>query len=318
MRRNAALLTIAIVATLTLLPTISRVQAQSFVQYRVQLSSDGSAAWTITQASDLTGTIDTWVEFQQRVANLINSARTLTQREMSLDNNTLQLSTVWETQSHTTKYQFTWFNFSMNQSAKLVIGDVFQVSDFFDLLYGNGEIEIGFPITYRVESVSPQPNGDQTNPQTLDWLGTQFFVNGNPSVTLAGVPTPTPTPDQESNNAAWQIYVIVISIVGLTAASLIGLYDRRRKIKASEQVRPKFAPPSMESDEEKIVKIVQANGGSEYQSAINEKLRFSKAKTSQLLTGLEKKGIVTRYKKGRDKIVSLTEKGKAKNFEDKT
>ena len=46
------------------------------------------------------------------------------------------------------------------------------------------------------------------------------------------------------------------------------------------------------------------------QSAIVEQTKFSKAKTSQLLTSLEKRGNITRYKKGRDKIVNLKRTGK--------
>jgi uncharacterized membrane protein len=46
------------------------------------------------------------------------------------------------------------------------------------------------------------------------------------------------------------------------------------------------------------------------QSEITEQCRFSKAKTSQLLSDLEGRGIITRYKKGRDKIVSLKERVK--------
>jgi uncharacterized membrane protein len=48
------------------------------------------------------------------------------------------------------------------------------------------------------------------------------------------------------------------------------------------------------------------------QSDITEQLRFSKAKTSQLLSGLEKRGLVTRYKSGRDKIVTLKDGAKEK------
>jgi uncharacterized membrane protein len=68
----------------------------------------------------------------------------------------------------------------------------------------------------------------------------------------------------------------------------------------------------LERDEEKILKSLAANGGSQYQTQITELCRFSKAKTSQLLSVLEKKGMVTRYKKGRDKIVTLTEQGKSR------
>jgi uncharacterized membrane protein len=67
---------------------------------------------------------------------------------------------------------------------------------------------------------------------------------------------------------------------------------------------------TVETEEDKIIKILKSSGGSLRQSVIVEQCRFSKAKTSQLLTVLEEKGKITRLKKGRDKIVTLKETAK--------
>ena len=311
MRISAIPIIFALTSAFILLLPIYYVYAQEFVQYKVQVNVDGSAIWTITQASDTAGTIDTWQGFQRRVTNLISSAVTQTGRQMSLDNNSLQMNTVWETQSHTTEYQFTWLNFSVVQQTRLVFGDVFQINGFFSQLYGDGEIEFSYPATYRTQSASPQPNGGGTDPHTLDWLGTQFFVNGDPNIILAEIATsPSPTSDQLANNVGWQVYILGLALAVAIAATLARFYFRRpRKLVTDAKLTMDF--PRIESEEEKLVKILRASGGSAFQSAITEKCRFSKAKTSQLLTALEKKGFVTRYKRGRDKIVNLTEKGKS-------
>jgi uncharacterized membrane protein len=68
--------------------------------------------------------------------------------------------------------------------------------------------------------------------------------------------------------------------------------------------------PIVETDEEKIVRLLKSSHGSLHQSAIVEQCRFSKAKTSQLLAALESRGVVRREKKGRDKIVALVETNK--------
>ena len=65
------------------------------------------------------------------------------------------------------------------------------------------------------------------------------------------------------------------------------------------------------SEEDKVLKLLKSFGGSMRQSEITEQSRFSKAKTSQLLAALEKKGSITRYKSGRDKIVTLKERVKS-------
>ena len=294
---------------------LSKVHAQDYVQYNVQINMDNSASWIINQASDLNGKIDTWKGFQQRIENLVGTAANLTQREMSIDPNSLQMNTIWETQSQTTEYQFTWLNFSTIQDGRITFGDVFRFIDFFNQLYGNGELQISYPSPYSVLSASPQPNGGNTAPQTLDWLGTQFFVNGNPNIVLAASSSsPSPTPNQNTNNTGWQLYGLIgLGLAVAISASITGFYVvKRRKHKTSEpsKTAPRIDPPAIETEEEKIIKGIQASGGSAYQSAITEKCRFSKAKTSQLLTALEKKGIVTRYKKGRDKIVTLVEQCK--------
>jgi uncharacterized membrane protein len=312
MRISTIMIICSLCAAFVLLPTFYNVNAQNsqnLVQYQIQVSSNGSAVWTITQASDLNGTIDTWQGFQQRVADLIYTASIQTQREMSLDNNSLQLSTIWETQSHTTEYEFTWLNFSIIQYGKIIFGDVFQVGNFFGQLYGDGEIQVFYPSTYQLQSVSPQPNGGDTGPQTLDWLGAQFFADQNPTITLTES-APSPTPDQNVNSVSWQPYAISLGLTLAIGAILSVFYFRRHKAKTTQHTQLIANLPVIESEEEKIVKTIRASGGTAYQSAITEACRFSKAKTSQLLTALEKKGIVTRYKKGRDKIVSLTEKRK--------
>ncbi|HUJ84321.1 MAG TPA: hypothetical protein VLV84_01805 [Candidatus Acidoferrales bacterium] len=289
--------------------------AQSFVQYKVQINADGSSAWTITKASDLNGTIDTWQGFQQRISTLVMSAANLTQREMGVDPNSLQLNTAWGNQSQTTVYQFTWLNCSMVQNDRIIFGDIFKVTGFFGQLYGDGELQIVYPANYTNSTVSPQPNGGNSAPNTLDWLGTDFFVNGNPSIVLVPV-APSPTPNRAANGFGWQTYIILGAGLALAGAVLsIGIYLFRRRNSATEKTISSSlppAPPIFESEEGKVLRLLQSNGGSAFQSAITDQCRFSKSKTSQLLSALERKGVVTRYKKGRDKIVTLTKQNNSK------
>jgi len=116
----------------------------------------------------------------------------------------------------------------------------------------------------------------------------------------------------QSGNNGWQQYAIIGAIVAvLGTLSLLGFYTfKRRKMngKSASVVLPDTS--ILESEEDKVIKILKSSGGNMRQSAIAEQCRFSKAKTSQLLANLEKKGNIIRYKKGRDKIVNLTERVK--------
>lgn len=275
------------------------------VQYSIMLNGDGSASWTITQVAGINSNTDTWSGFMLRTLSLVAAAAIQTGREMSVDNNSFEMSTTnfQDSQSKTTEYLFKWQNFSIMQGTGLTFGDVFLVNNFFGQLYGDGTLQIAYLPTYAVQSVSPSPNQRNDSQNTLEWLGTQFFENGKPSITL--------TLASLSITTNWQSYALIA--VGVTAAfsALVGGFYaiRRRRGKRSDLSKAEtFAQGGvLESEEQKALKVVKLHGGSVFQSAITEECRFSKAKTSQLLSAMEKKGMVRRYKKGRDKIVTLVE-----------
>jgi uncharacterized membrane protein len=288
---------------LSLLP-LSYAESQDYNEYDIEVNVDNSAGWTITRVTDINASID--VEgFPSRVAALIDAAVDQTQREMVLDTESLQVSdeVSWETQSRTTVYSFTWQNFSVTENGKLTLGDVFGVPGFFSSLFGEGAIQITYPSDYSVQLVSPEPNEHDDSARTLRWFRTQDFVNGKPSMTFAEI--------QNGSSYEWQQYAVIgAGLTVATAAVLLGLYlIRIRKPRTRVSTRETSARiPLMESDEEKITKIIRSSGGNMRQSAITEQCGFSKAKTSQLLAVLEQKQVITRYKKGRDKIVTLNER----------
>ncbi len=74
---------LAIGAMLLLLFPVYRVNAQNYVQYSVDVKSDGSAIWKITDFSDINASVDTWEGFQNKVFNLLDAASTQTHRDMT-------------------------------------------------------------------------------------------------------------------------------------------------------------------------------------------------------------------------------------------
>lgn len=97
--------------------------------------------------------------------------------------------------------------------------------------------------------------------------------------------------------------VFATSVIGVSLF-LLGFYAfKHRKTNAPSTILSDKSP--LLSEEDKVMKLLKSSGGSMRQSKITEQCRFSKAKTSQLLAVLEKKGSITRYKNGRDKIVTL-------------
>jgi uncharacterized membrane protein len=293
---------------LLLLSAVNTARCQDYIQYQVQTNNDNSATWTITQVSDINATIDTWEGFQQKIFTTVDAAINATNREMTIEPESIQMETVisWETQAKTTEYRFKWLNFSITENEKLVFGDVFQAPSFFSQLYGDGALQITYPSNYTVLSVSPTPDNQDDDSQTLEWYRTQDFMNGKPSITLN-------LKSQDGNEVGWPQSTLIVAVSAIAvAASLVGVgfyMVRRNKQKTKDgSTAATFAGTTLiESDEEKIIKVIRNSGGVLNQTAIAEQCRFSKAKTSQLLASLEQKGVIKRFKKGRDKIVTLTE-----------
>jgi uncharacterized membrane protein len=206
------------------------------------------------------------------------------------------------------QYKFEWENFSQVEGSRILIGDVFRTANFFDRLYGDGQVYITYPSQYAVETVKPTPFAQNDSIQTLEWLGTADLENGT-TIVLIQESSVSNVIDALRENA-----VLIVGLVAIAAGSSAVLFsfmrNRKKKISTLERVEPRNLP-IMENDEERTVKLIRSSGGTLYQSAVTDQFGFSKAKTSQLLGVLEHKGIIKRYRKGRDKIVVLVEENKS-------
>ena len=161
-----------------------------------------------------------------------------------------------------------------------------------------------YPPEYVVVGpIQPEPSTQNDSIQLLSWLGTADF-NGSTRIVLKEKSANTGLSGSLEEDA------VLIMILAAIAAGSVGFYvsryNRKKKMRAPETAELRGLP-GMESDEEKAVKLIKSSGGSLRQSTITDQLGFSKAKTSQLLTVLEHKGVIRRYKRGRDKIVVLVE-----------
>jgi len=295
---------IIVVFLTALLVPYALVYGQSHTEYTIRIASDGSAVWTVTQTgTGIQVSNDTIAEFQQKIALLLESAMNATNRDMVA--NTTSITITPSGSYVVVEYEFYWANFGKTEDAGITIGDVFQSSDFFLQLYGDGEVSVTYPSEYVVETALPVPYEQTAFPQTLRWLGTLNFNKGQPSIVLRKSSS-TLMGFLEQNVP----FIIggVITIGGLSAGLYV-LRERKRKNEAERKRQP-GAFLLMENDEDKIVKMLRSSGGSMYQSAIASQCRFSKAKTSQLLASMENRGLISRYKKGRDKIVSVAEPSK--------
>jgi uncharacterized membrane protein len=298
---------VAIILVVSFVAPCRTVLGASQTEYAIQIANDGSATWTVTQTLEVNSSIETLETLQNRITLLVEASESTTGRAMVASADSLTFTSSGSYVE--AEYKFQWENFSKIEDAHIVVGDVFQVPNFFNRLYGDGEVYMTYPSQYVVDPpILPSPSTRNDSIQTLEWLGTKDFQNGTRIVLSEESATPGFI-DALRENA-----VLILGLAAIAAGSSIGFYTFRhgwkRKMRPPETAEPRN-PLGMKSDEEKTVELIRSSGGSVYQSAITNQFSFSKAKTSQLLGILEHKGVIRRYKKGRDKIVVLIKQDKS-------
>ena len=297
---------IVILATL-LLAVQSACGSSDHLEYRIDVEEDCSALWTIIQATDINSAVDSWEEFEDRIFSTINAAIERTGRFMVIDTASLEMKTeiFWETSSKTIEYRFRWQNFSITEQGQKSFGDVFG-EKFFALLYGDGELYVTYPTEYTLSSVSFRPNQEDDSTQTFHWYRTQDFSIGDQQIVL--------TAKASSPNAVFQLLTIAtLGSAGLSilAVSFFIFKQRRQKMVKLN----KFSSwQKIESDQDKILQLLWSSDRNMKQSEVGDKLRFSRAKTSLLLSEMEKNRLVKRYKKGKKKIVFPIENKKGQKL----
>jgi uncharacterized membrane protein len=277
------------------------------VEYNTQIDNEGSAVWTIIQVLESNFSYSMVETFYGNLTKLVENVENKTGREMSAWIE--EINIIPQDNYSLVKYILRWKNFSKIENSKIIVGDIFQVENFFSEFYGDGVVYLTYPLEYVVETVSPKPDEKDDTHQTLKWFSAERFSTQTPNIIFA---RKTSTPEfleflQQNTN-------LIVSLVIMVSVSSILFYLLKRQKRAKRAtMEPEFPiPPEMENDEEKIVRTLKSAGGSLHQSQIAEQCKFSKAKTSQLLKFMEKKGVIKRYKRGRDKIVTLIKVGEVK------
>ncbi len=276
--------------------------------YTVEIRENGTASWLIERSAYLP-TIDDQTNFEQlitraityidqfssEVAKIIDQAHEKTGRFMTAEHIAVGGNV---TQSGVgaygfMKYSFDWTNFALPGSTKMSIGDAFSNASF---AFGPGELSILFPTGYTVNNCSPSP--DYSSDNFLKWNTVGDLQDGQPSVLLS-----------KDDGTVFPPAILVLSgalllIAGAVLASVLVLRVRTKRRESTPKAIPDEASKEM-ADTERILALLKKEGGQALQSRITEQLKFSKAKTSRILGEMENKGMVTRHKSGRDKVVSI-------------
>lgn len=289
----------------------------------IEMSPDGSAVWVITRRYSLKTEDDVAVfqlflsEFESKKEEyliafsndmrvMINqtskiTGRNMTAKDFEVDAGILQTLTG---SVGVIRYQCSWVGFALVGDSQIRIGDVFEAGFF---LFENDELTLRYPHKYEVLEVSPLPDARTDYERTLTWYGPKSFGAKEPKVLLEKKTVSI----LEVLQAYWAPVGLAAIGVGLGAVLFYG-FNRKRRKRIEKEV-PQIVS-ELESDEDKVIRLLRTMGGRARQSTIENKCGFSRSKTSQLLKNMEDARIVQREKRGREKLVVLLQwKNEEKN-----
>jgi uncharacterized membrane protein len=307
--------TLAVLIMICILPAVNAASVPEYsTTYTITLATDGTALWTVEYRTPLaTGEDMNAFENYSRQLNSVYlpEVRDLMQRSaaqaalgtgraMAVNNFTgnALVQTTPTGRSGVVTYTFAWTNFAKTNGG-LTAGDAF-VGGMY--LARDNTLVIRYPQGYSVTSADPVP--DQSG-DGLTWYGLRSFGPGQPLVTFEGTPYPLLP-------AIGGLLLVIAAIGGVI------LYRKRKQVAEAKEAPghreaddPETTVPlskaDLESLEEKIIQLLVAHNGEEYQSEIVRALGMPKSSVSTTLNELHRRGMIQKVKKGRENLIRLVQ-----------
>jgi DNA-binding transcriptional ArsR family regulator len=272
------------------------------VEYRTPLVTDGDMADFRNYSHDLnTVYLPQLEDLMQRSAAQAASG---TGRQMAVDNfsGTAVVQTSPTGTFGVVTYSFTWTDFGVSDGS-LSAGDAFAGGMY---LAKESTLIITYPHDYSVAVAEPAP--DQQSGDGLTWYGLRSFGTGEPQVVLE-------RPAFPFLPALLGLVVIIIAAAGIVT------YRKRRLRSIPEDLPadlpedlsdpvPRLSEADLLSLEERIVKLLRANGGEQFQSEIVRVLGMPKSTVSSTLNDLHRRGMIQKIRKGRENLIRLVDESR--------
>ena len=305
-------LAIAVLLLICTLPVVWAAPAPDYTTtYTITLREDGSALWTVEYRTPL-ATDDDMNNFENYTQDLNSvylpqledlmqrsaaQAAAGTSRQMMVDN--FSGNSVVQT-SPTGKfgvvtYSFSWTNFAVTDG-DLSAGDAFAGGMYLDK---DTTLIVRYPHGYTVTDAEPVP--DQQAGDGLIWYGLRSFGDGEPRIVL--------------ERPAFPVLPVVLGIIVIIIAVSGFMVYRKRKPHSGpdeptgdpEDQAPRLSEADLLSLEERVVQLLRANGGEQFQSEIVKFLGMPKSTVSSTLNDLHQRGMIQKVKKGRENLIRLIE-----------
>lgn len=261
--------------------------------------------------------------FRASVIPIVEEARNQTEREMSASNFTIETAIEpLPVERGVVRYTFEWSGFAevdgggADATQEIRAGDVLSA---YILSEGDSLVFL-YPKDYSVDSVNPEP--DTHDSGETRWDGPRDFSEEQPRLTLVestdGTVDSVDTGGEDGTeetpeSSSLPLYVYGVVLVALLSAGAV-VYHRRRPVE-SEQERGEETPDEAEEevfenipDDERILSIVEGEGGRMKQKHVVEETGWSEAKVSQVTSRLEDEDKIRKLRMGRENILEIQDK----------
>ena len=270
--------------------------------------------------------------FRERIVRLVETAANTTDRPMRADSFTASTRIEGGPRQYgVVEYRFRWTGFAAQRDGGLAVGDVFESGYYL----GEDELlTVDAPPGHEIETAAPTP--DTRDDAVVGWSGPIDFGDSRPSVrtvdldggaaTDAGPDTEEP---REDDPALFPTFAVG---VGVLALGVVGAYLFLRRTRGSPATTDEDAggdaptddgAPSTDAgedgdagvpaddetlltDEERVVALLERNGGRMRQSDIADELDWSASKTSRTLSSMDGDEI-EKFRLGNENVIDLVE-----------
>ncbi|MFB6282661.1 MAG: helix-turn-helix transcriptional regulator, partial [Halobacteria archaeon] len=285
------------------------------------------------------GNVSVFDKLQERITPLVNESSTKTGREMKISNFSRDVYREKSSNGNlgVVSASFEWSNFADIENYKVEIGDVFSEGGLF--LTNGTTLAVTYGGNMSVNQTNPVPDGRSDG--ELTWAGRRAFGDGKPSVTFTRKGYSKPGTDVGSMVPI--VPIVSIGLLILVVVGFVVLRHRvkdedeleegkspagakhRSDVNAEEATPPDTdiqEGGSVESeetddgdvssldeelltDEDRVVRMLEREGGRMKQVDIVEETGWSKSKVSMVLSEMEDEGLISKMRLGRENIIDL-------------